>query len=210
MWRPFFVQGGTMKELSNADLLAMLVGRETAKALAAKPLAELFGFVKPRQKQLKLCEEPATYYVHPAMAAAKELFVRCIQERMEVEDLCFSSYETVKAFLCSKIGHLEHESFWCLWLNAQNRLINASETFRGTLTQVSVYPREVVKKALAVNASAVIFAHNHPSGTGEPSRADETLTKTLQQALALIDVRVLDHFVVAGNQATSFAKRGLI
>lgn len=94
-----------MKNLSNADLLATLVGQETAKALAAKPLAELFGFAVPRLMQL--CEDRAAYVVHPVLAAAKELFVRCIQERMEEEDLCFSSPETTKAFLCSEIGHLE-------------------------------------------------------------------------------------------------------
>lgn len=197
-----------MKDLSNADLLAILVGSASAKALASKPLAELFGFSKPRQ--MHLCEEPAAYTVHPALAAAKEIFVRCIQERMEVEDLCFSSPETVKTFLCSKIGHLEHESFWCLWLDAQNRLIDAGELFRGTVTQTSVYPREIVKKALAVNAAAVIFAHNHPSGLPEPSQADKMLTGTLKSALGLVDVKVLDHFVVAGNQATSFAARGLL
>lgn len=197
-----------MNHMSNVDLLATLVGRETAKALAAKPLAELFGFAKPRQTQL--CEDVATYTTHPALAAAKELFVRCIRERMEEEDLCLSSPETVKTFLCSKIGHLEHESFWCLWLDAQNRLIDAGELFRGTVTQASVYPREVVKKALAVNAAAAIFAHNHPSGSLEPSRANEMLTSTLKSALSLVDVRVLDHFVVAGNQATSFVSRGLL
>ncbi|WP_141054920.1 JAB domain-containing protein [Tepidiphilus succinatimandens] len=192
--------------MSNTDLLATLVGRETAKLLAAKPLAELFGFTRPRQPQL--CESVAPYTVHPALAAAKELFVRCIQERMQEEDLCFSSPETTKTFLCSKIGHLEHESFWCLWLDSQNRLIEAGELFRGTVNQASVYPREVVKKALAVNAAAVIFAHNHPSGSLEPSRADEVMTNTLKSALALVDVRVLDHFVVAGTQATSFAATG--
>jgi len=196
-----------MNHMSNADLLATLVGRKTAKALADKPLVEVFGFTKPRQTQLR--EDVAAYTVHPALAAAKELFIRCIRERMEKEGLCFSSPETTKTFLCSKIGHLEHEAFWCLWMDAQHRLIVAEELFRGTITQTSVYPREVVKRALAVNAAAVILAHNHPSGNAEPSRADEVLTTTLKQALALVDVRVLDHFVVAGNQATSFAERGV-
>lgn len=197
-----------MKDLSNADLLAVLIGSAAAKALASRPLAELFGFTKPRQ--LQLCEEPGTYIVHPALAAAKELFTRCIRERMRGEDLCCSSPEVVKTFLCSNIGHLEHEVFWCLWLDAQNRLIKMSEMFRGTATQTSVYPREIVKEAFSVNSSAVIFAHNHPSGTLTPSRADELLTETLKSALALVDVRVLDHFVVAGHQATSFTERGLL
>jgi DNA repair protein RadC len=121
-----------------------------------------------------------------------------------------TSPESAKAFLCSRIGHLEHEAFWCLWLDSQNRLIVAEEMFRGTVTQTSVYPREVVKQALAANAAAVIFAHNHPSGLPEPSRADEMLTSTLKSALALVDVKVLDHFVVAGNHAVSFAARGLL
>ena len=95
-------------------------------------------------------------------------------------------------------------------MDAQNRLIEAHELFRGTLSQTSVYPREVVKATLARNAAAVMFAHNHPSGVAEPSRADELLTQSLKQALALVDVRVLDHFVVAGTRTVSFAERELI
>jgi DNA repair protein RadC len=97
-----------------------------------------------------------------------------------------------------------------LLLDAQNRLIDYVELFRGTLTQTSVYPREVVKLALQHNAAALIFAHNHPSGVTEPSQADEALTRTLKQALALVDVRVLDHFIVGGGDALSFAERGLL
>jgi DNA repair protein RadC len=100
--------------------------------------------------------------------------------------------------------------FVALWLDAQNRLIEYEEMFRGTLTQTSVYPREIVKRALACNAAGVLFAHNHPSGVAEPSRADEALTQALKQALLLIDVKVLDHFVIAGNTTVSFAKRGLL
>ena len=95
-------------------------------------------------------------------------------------------------------------------LDAQNQVLSCEELLRGTLTQTSVYPREVVKVALAANAGAAIFAHNHPSGCSEPSRADELLTQTLKSALALVDVKVLDHFVVAGAEAISFAERGLL
>lgn len=197
-----------LEDMSNADLLATLVGRDMAKALAGSPLAEVFGFTAPRQ--MRLGEEVASYAVHPALAAAKELLARCIRERMARDDLCLSSPEAVKSFLCSRMAHLGHEVFWCLWLDAQNHLIGAEELFRGSLTQTSVYPREVVKKALAVNAAAVIFAHNHPSGATEPSRADEMLTANLKSTLGMVDVRVLDHFVVAGNQAMSFAARGLL
>jgi DNA repair protein RadC len=105
---------------------------------------------------------------------------------------------------------LEHEVFLVLYLNANNALIEAVQLFRGTLTQTSVYPRELVKGALEHNAAAIVVAHNHPAGQAEPSRADEFLTQTLKSALSLVDVRVLDHFVVAGDLATSFAERGLL
>jgi DNA repair protein RadC len=95
-------------------------------------------------------------------------------------------------------------------LDAQNRVLDVDEMFRGTLTQTSVYPREVVKAALRANAAAVIFAHNHPSGVAEPSRSDEALTQALKQALSLVDVKVLDHFIVAGTSCLSFAERGLL
>jgi DNA repair protein RadC len=100
--------------------------------------------------------------------------------------------------------------FVCLYVDAQHRVIGTEELFRGSLTQTSVYPREVVKAALAANAAAVIFAHNHPSGVAQPSQADELLTRQLKEALALVDIKVLDHFIVTGNQALSFAERGLL
>jgi DNA repair protein RadC len=118
--------------------------------------------------------------------------------------------DKVRQYLGLWIGHLPHEVFVALYLDAQNRLLTAEELFRGTLTQTSVYPREVVKHALHHNAAALILAHNHPSGVAEPSRADELLTASLKQALALVDVRVLDHLIVAGNTTVSFAERGLI
>ena len=121
-----------------------------------------------------------------------------------------TSPQVVRDYLQTKLGDLEHEVFVTLMLDSQHRLIEYVELFRGTLAQTSVYPREVVKIGLLRNAAAMIFAHNHPSGVPEPSRADELLTQTLTQALALIDVRVLDHFIVAGAQITSFAERGLI
>ena len=109
-----------------------------------------------------------------------------------------------------QLGGLAHEVFAVLFLDAQHRLIRLEEMFRGTLSQTSVYPREVVKRALALNAAAVVLAHNHPSGVAEPSRADEFLTQSLKSALALVDVRVIDHFVVAGDQLVSMAERGLL
>lgn len=121
-----------------------------------------------------------------------------------------SSPQLVKDFLRLHIGMLEHEVFTVLFLDAQNRLVALKEMFRGTVSQTSVYPREVVKEALSFNAAAVIFAHNHPSGVAEASRADEYLTQALKSALALVDVRVLDHLVVAGADVVSFAERGVI
>jgi DNA repair protein RadC len=121
-----------------------------------------------------------------------------------------ASPSAVRDYLRLLLAGREHEVFVVVLLDAQNRVLSCEELFRGTLTQTSVYPREVVKVALAANAGAAIFAHNHPSGCSEPSRADELLTQTLKSALALVDVKVLDHFVVAGAEAISFAERGLL
>ena len=121
-----------------------------------------------------------------------------------------TSPELVRNFLRVKLGTLEHEVFAVLMLDAQHRLIDYVELFRGTVAQTSVYPREVVKESLARNAAALIFAHNHSSGLAEPSRADELLTRALQSALALVDIRVLDHLIVAGKETMSFSERGLL
>jgi len=121
-----------------------------------------------------------------------------------------SSPQAVKEYLQVEMGPLEHEVFAVLFLDAQYRVIEFREMFRGTVTQTSVYPREIVKEALKLNAAAVLLAHNHPSGHAEPSRADELLTQTLKTALALVDVRVLDHLVVSATDAVSFAERGLL
>ena len=122
----------------------------------------------------------------------------------------FPSPNAVRDYLRLLIGDREYEVFVCVFLDVQNRLIKTEEMFRGTLTQTSVYPREVVKEALACNAAAVILSHNHPSGSDRPSRADEALTITLKQALALVDVRVLDHMIVTRSTVFSFAERGLL
>ena len=121
-----------------------------------------------------------------------------------------TSPQLVRDFLRIKLGTLEHEVFAVIHLDAQNRVIDYVEMFRGTVSQTSVYPREVVKEALARNSAALLLVHNHPSGVAEPSRADETLTQTLKSALALVDVRVLDHLIVAGSNILSFAERGLL
>ena len=121
-----------------------------------------------------------------------------------------ASPETVRSYLRLSLHDRAHEVFTCVFLDSQHRVIACEELFRGTLAQTSVYPREVVKAALGHNAAAVIFAHNHPSGAAQPSQADELLTRNLKEALALVEVKVLDHFIVAGSQAISFAERGLL
>jgi DNA repair protein RadC len=144
------------------------------------------------------------------LKASFELARRALSQDMAIRD-SFTSPGKVRDWLRLKLASRGNEVFMALWLDAQNRLLKADELFTGTLTQTSVYPREVVKAALANNAAAVILAHNHPSGIAEPSRADEMLTRSLKEALALVDVKVLDHFIVAGNTPPlSFAERGLL
>lgn len=142
-------------------------------------------------------------------AAMLELARRSLRQELKSGN-ALTSPGAVRDYLRLALGGLAHEVFVCIFMDAQHRVTTAKELFRGTLTQTSVYPREVVKAALAANAAAVIFAHNHPSGVAQPSQADELLTRQLKEALALVEVRVLDHFIVAGNQALSFAERGLL
>ena len=144
------------------------------------------------------------------LKASFELARRALAQEMATRD-SFASPARVRDWLRLKLASRQSEVFMALWLDAQNRLIRADELFTGTLTQTSVYPREVVKAALANNAAAVILAHNHPSGIAEPSQADELLTRNLKAALAMVDVRLLDHFIVAGTGTPlSFAERGLL
>jgi DNA repair protein RadC len=141
------------------------------------------------------------------LQAVMELARRAIGEQLQA-GANMSSPDLVKRYLRIKLGGQRHESFVVLFVDVKNRLIADRELFRGTLSHTSVYPREVVKEALACNAAAVMFAHNHPSGSPEPSEADLRLTRVLTQALALVEVRVLDHFVVAGPLVHSFAEHG--
>jgi DNA repair protein RadC len=141
--------------------------------------------------------------------AAIELARRAMAEELK-ERSALTSPGAVRDYLRVALGHRRHEIFVCIWLDAQHKVIGIEEAFEGTLTQTSVYPREIVQSALRRNAAAVIFAHNHPSGVAQPSQADELLTRNLRDALALVEVKVLDHFIIAGNQAISFAERGLL
>jgi DNA repair protein RadC len=143
------------------------------------------------------------------LVAVLELARRALAEQLR-ERAVLQAPQDVKHYLQLQLGGRSHEVFAVLFLDSQHRLLALEELFRGTLSQTSVYPREVVVRALHHNASAVVLAHNHPSGSVEPSRADELITQTLKAALALVDVRVLDHVIVAPGQALSLAERGLI
>lgn len=136
--------------------------------------------------------------------------IRILERRLRKAEITLGSPSEVRRFLTLKLADRDHEVFVALFLDTQHRLIAYEELFRGTLAQTSVYPREVIKVALRHNAGSVIFAHNHPSGVAEPSRTDEMLTNALRDALALVDVLVVDHFVVAGTSTVSFAERGLV
>ena len=143
------------------------------------------------------------------IVAVLELARRALTAQLKRQTL-FDAPHAVRDYLQLQLGSRPHEIFAVMFLDSQHRLIVLEELFRGTLTQTSVYPREVVVRALALNAASVVLAHNHPSGTAQPSRADEALTQTLKAALGLVDVRVLDHFVVTSTEAVSMAERGLL
>lgn len=143
------------------------------------------------------------------LAAVYELARRALEEGARGQD-ALTSPEAVRDYLRHTLGPQPREVFAAVWLDAQHRVIEFQELFAGTLAQTSVYPREVVKEALRHNAAAVIFAHNHPSGVAEPSQSDRVLTENLRRALDLVDVRVLDHFIVGRGTALSFAERGLL
>lgn len=202
--------------LSDAELLALFlrVGVKGASAVdLARVLLARFGSLNRL-----FAAGRAEFAAIPGMGDAKyaqlqavlEMARRALREEIRAGD-ALASPRAVRDWLRLTLAGLPHEVFMVLLLDAQNRLIAAEELFRGTLTQTSVHPREVVKLALAHNAAGAVLAHNHPSGPAEPSRADEALTQALKQALALVDVRLLDHFIVAGSgEPLSFAEKGLI
>ena len=206
------------KEVSNAtdlDLLTVLIGdRRKATKVFAKAKFSLFSLLHSQAEENGdlFCAERASAYGNDPLIklkAAVELAARSLAEQLTSRE-CLTSPGAVRDYLRLKLAGLQHEVFVCIQLDAQHRVIAIEELFRGTLTQTSVYPREVVKASLRANAAAVIFAHNHPSGIPQPSQADELLTRNLKEALSLVDVKVLDHFIVAGTQAISFAERGLL
>lgn len=201
--------------LSDAELLSLLLrhGVAGADALAiARALLSRFGSLTGlfAASRADLAAERGMGPAKAAEIAAVVELVRRSLTEVAAERDALQSPQAVRDYLRLALAARPYEVFVGLFLDSQNRLLAAEELFRGTLAQTSVYPREVVKAALARNAAAMIFAHNHPSGVAEPSRADELLTQSLKQALALVDVRTLDHFVVAGGKLVSLAERGLV
>ena len=201
--------------LSDAELLAILLRTGIAGKgvlLMAQELLDTFagigGLLHTSADGLKAIKGlgPAK---RAEVVAVLELARRALAQVLQ-EKALFDSPKAVREYLQLQLGAKQHEVFAVLFLDSQNRLIALEELFRGTLSQTSVYPREVVLRALHHHAAAVVLAHNHPSGTAHPSRADEALTQSLKAALALVDVRVLDHFIVTRDQAASMAEMGLI
>ncbi len=182
--------------LSDKALLARLIGVKEAESVYSteKGLTDVFS---GKSESPEIC------------LVVRELITRWKSEEMHASDV-LNSPKYVRDYLMLHFLGQEFESFVAIFMDNAHRVIRATDLFRGTLTQTSVYPREVVKTALECNAAAVIFAHNHPSGATEPSQSDRLLTDHLKQALSLVDVRVLDHFIIAGNKTTSFAERGII
>jgi DNA repair protein RadC len=201
--------------LSEAELLAIFLRTGIAGKSAVelgRDLLDRFGslhrlFAAPLEDVAAIRGLGPAKYVQ--LQAVVEMARRALAEQIQDRD-AMSSPQTVRDYLRLSLGARPHEVFVAMFLDAQNRLLGCEELFRGTLTQTSVYPREVVKTALRYNAAGVIFAHNHPSGVAEPRRADELLTQTLKQALSLVEIKTLDHFIVAGSKTISFAERGLI
>lgn len=201
--------------LSDAELVAILIRTgvrgSTAVDLARDALARCGSLTSLLNAPRRALDEIAGLgdAKYAQLHAVLEMSRRALRETLN-RGVALSSPQAVRDYLRLTLQAKQYEIFVGVFLDAQNRVLNVEELFKGTLTQTSVFPREIVKRALHYNAAAVIFAHNHPSGVAEPSRADEALTQTLKHTLALVDVKVLDHFVVGGDAAMSFAERGLL
>lgn len=194
--------------MDDIDLLARLLG----DAELAKRLLLRFGGLRPllHADAAMLAAEPGVGHSRTNLLRnLPELARRYFEESLPVGTTIASPADT-QAFLRARIRHLKHEMFCCLYLDNRHRVLRFDELFRGTIDGTSVYPREVVKEALAVNAAAVILAHNHPSGVAEPSQADERITRRLKSALELVDIRLLDHLIIGDTETTSLAGRGLL
>ncbi|SDH22262.1 MULTISPECIES: DNA repair protein RadC [unclassified Nitrosomonas] len=203
------------RSLSDAELLAIFLRTGIAGKSAvdlARELLKHFGGLTELflADQDTFCQLPGIGVAkYTQLQAVLEMAQRALGEELKSGDV-MDSPQSVRDYLRLKLVGKEHEIFVGIFLDARNRTIATEELFTGTLTQASVYPREIVKRALYHNAAAMIFAHNHPSGVAEPSKADEILTQSLKQALALVDIKVLDHFIIGDRDTLSFAEHGLI
>lgn len=197
-------------QLSDLQLLSTVLGHQVTTRPAS--LAAMCG-LSPSMKACESTSEWGRCIDNPAqftLDCARELFSRALQESLSGNRESFTQPQSVKTFLQLRLAGKAYEVFSVLFLDGQNRLIACEDMFAGTLTQTSVYPREVVKRAFEHNAACVVLAHNHPSGSAQPSRSDELLTQTLKAALALVDVRVLDHIIVGEGTTLSMAEQGLL
>ena len=195
------INSNGVKAASDAELLSAFFG---CTLDSAHHMITSFGGLRPiLSGDQRLTQDQAK-----TAKVAMELMHRQLHERMQRGDM-LEDPEAVRFYLSSQLRDRPSEVFCCVFLDNRHRVIEYEELFQGTINSASVHPREVVRSALRHNAAAVIFAHNHPSGVAEPSQSDERITQRLREALALIDVRVLDHFVI-GDTVVSFAERGLL
>jgi DNA repair protein RadC len=201
--------------LTDAELLAILLRTGTAGRSAldlARELLASFGSLRQllAADRASFCSGPGLGLARYAeLQAAAEISRRQLSEPLRTGPL-LASPKATRDFLHARLRDLEHEVFCCLYLDKRHRLLQFEELFRGTIDGASVHPREIVKLALQKNAAAVIVAHNHPSGIAEPSRVDELITQRVKEALALVDIRLLDHIIVGDGETISFAERGLV
>lgn len=194
--------------MTDAELLANVLGQ---RDLAKRLLRRFGGLQQLLHADMKTltAEQGIGRSQSARILSLPKLARRYFEDSLPVGQAIRSPTDT-QAFLHAKIRHLGHEMFCCLYLDNRHRVLRFDELFRGTIDGTSVYPREVVKEALAINAAAVILAHNHPSGVAEPSQADERITKRLKSALELVDIRLLDHLIIGNAETTSLASRGLL
>jgi DNA repair protein RadC len=201
--------------LSDAELLAILLRTGTAGQSAVEVARNVLENFQSLRKLMaadrqRFCAERGLGLARFAeLQAALELGRRQLAETL-ADRQSLASPKATRAYLSSELRDLEHEVFCCLYLDKRHRLIQYQQLFRGTIDGASVHPREIVKIALQRNAAAVIIAHNHPSGVAEPSHADELITQRVKEALALVDIRLLDHIIVGDGACVSFAERGLL